>query len=319
MIFLSAHLLVIATSRTTAAFVDKSVLDKFGDLSMESPANEKPGFYVFQEPKFDNKVSNKALADLRKIQIHYVIRKESDGSFISWNMDGKLRKRNSGDVPTDVLASLEVGKSVVKLTQPYTPQPIHLDDINMFFRYWGDIRVKDIRNSQLTTWVTLDQSKSPYLRQYFRLTVPLEVGKFKPISGTQPVIDGTKFVLSTATHLHQIADLAKETGDPNAVLTCNLNVQQMTRCRGEPLQHYNLVLRVDRAKFKADFPMDRSKDFSYCGASTRDGSKESDFSHQFYVHSNTPSKYWREISVIKFSSFEGYLGHIPTAPLVDKK
>jgi hypothetical protein len=309
MILTSIIALSVASSSPTYALVDSNELNAFKDSDIvASPADEKTGFYVFKDNRLEAKTLNKALDILRKVDVPYLFKKEADGKVAAWRLDGRSETIKPKDVPLGLLRDIKANCPVLKLEQTSSYHPMGLPRANVLYNVRSNLVVDNLKPQHLTTFMPLGQSNSPFVKVLFRMHVPLEVGKIKPVPGTSKVIDGIEFKVSTAPHSHSVGTPIDET----KIFHCNVVIDQMTKSKDYPNQSYAVAIKVDEARYKADFPSDTSKEYSYCSAHMDESSPQA---ARFYVHSNRPEKYWKEVTVTQSSFLEGYVGHLPTSPI----
>jgi hypothetical protein len=110
----------MALQRPPQLVSDKKLKPFMSSMFVPSPANEKPGYYVFNEPRLDIKTLNQAQKHLTGILVDCIIRKEPDGSFVAWTLNGKPHQIAPNDIPDLIRPELKVGEPVIKLRESLT-------------------------------------------------------------------------------------------------------------------------------------------------------------------------------------------------------
>ena len=315
MIGLQVLALTLAGNQVGSSFVDEKNLELFKTSSIiESPVNEKPGYFIFQQSGTENRTLNIAMAKLKGISVDWIVQKQPNGSTIAWNWDGKLHALKEGAIPDKILVQLKVGEPVVKLKANFpiysreTPVNISINNSPFF------TREKD--PTVISSWVFLGKQKAPYISKFINISTKERVGKLEPVPGTKSTIDGVLFEVNTANQTLS-SPLGLKHDDPALkvlVPRSDLIVHQLTESKSGFRMQYGLDLEVDQAKYQQNFPRDTSKAYANCSIGGSSGPDAPPQVADLYLTSNRPIKYWKEVSVLRFSQLQGYIGHIPTSP-----
>lgn len=252
---------------------------------IESKGNENPGLYLIRNPRLDRTVYENALANIQDVTVTCLAKKEADGSLVFWDAQGKAARPSTsnpkfgqnlkpGEVGLELVGNCRVGLNIDNT------RPNHMILVpNTSFASGGP----EVRTYGVMTHVMGD-----FVDVKIHVFERKEVGKIGAAVGSRTTIGRIKFQVAE--------DVSTEHGG-NALRAL------FSKC--DPAIRYSFVSHAkvgnSQARRENSEPLIPLREMP-------NGDRE------VLVLGEQPTKQWDELSIVRYTTIDGFLSHVPTHP-----